>query len=613
MKSGAYIIEMSDFIGKTEVYMKRFICLLIASVFVLGGCAGGYVPHGGNYSLSDGRYVTSTSMPYLLFNGGGFTVIKDVAVSYQPSGTVRRDGNSVTLEGKFADADFRYSFVLTSDDTLLFDLGASILPMSASGWYDGMIFTLADDTAAEAETDDGLKRVEQVGAVPAELEDIVGENKFKYVYAFSDRLLKVETVSDRVMQTAEHKITMTDLYGEPVASYTVSTDDAHYVGVLTATSDGGFLFVLGFEDHVREDGSWASDGGYASRVVKCDENGELWFDTTLDGIEGEALRFCFEKNGLFYLFGTHQTPETKSRGVYSPTDISLTVVDGDGAIINRKRIGGDDFDSLQNAEATEDGFLLSVWSQSDDGDFAGSESGGFPVDWTLGINGSLEITEKKKAAGREFSDVRIGERDGKPVFRSDPVFDGFDAGLPTAFIDYGDLYLIVSLNVTGIRKDTPPYVNSIWYDEETVYSGYDKDGNLLFRASVDSSREYATDGSLEETYPEYFDLDASGGLDVIVWQMSEFHYYFGLLEHSETERDWLDHELMDLGTKGVDAAQMREILSTYNVEEEDIHIVPWQNPISSYIPLVFTDDVTEEERAEMTERYIEEIREMLFG
>ena len=100
---------------------------------------------------------------------------------------------------------------------------------------------------------------------------------------------------------------------------------------------------------------------------------------------------------------------------------------------------------------------------------------------------------------------------------------------------------------------------------------------------------------------------------MIVWQMSEDNWNFALLEHIDAERDWLDHELMDLGTKGVDAASMREILSTYNVGEDDIHIVPWQNPISSYIPLVFTDDVTEEERAEMTERYIEEIREMLLG
>ena len=223
------------------------------------------------------------------------------------------------------------------------------------------------------------------------------------------------------------------------------------------------------------------------------------------------------------------------------------------------------------------------------------------------------MTEKNGEPGRDYNDRRIGEAEGKPVFRSDSVFDGFDAGLPTAFIDYGDLYLIVSLNVTGLRKDTPPYVNSIWYDEETVYSGYDKDGNLLFRASVDSSREYATDGSLEETYPEYFGLDASGGLDVLVWQLSEDNWNFALLEHSDAERDRLDPELWDLGTKGVDAAQMREILSTYNVGEDDIRIIPWQNPISSYIPLVFTDDMTEEEMADMTERYIEGVREMLFG
>ena len=592
--------------------MKRFICLLIASVFVLGGCAGGYVPHGGNYSLSDGRYVTSTSMlPYLLFNEGGFTVIKDVAVSYQPSGTVRRDGNSVTLEGKFADADFRYSFVLTSDDTLLFDLGASILPMSASDWYDGMIFTLADDTSTG--TDDGLDRVEQVGVVPAEFEDIVRENRFKNAVAFSDRLLKAETVSfDSEDKTVEYKITMTDLYGEPLAVFSVTADKTYHVDALTATDDGGFLFVLGFSDcYYYDNGAWASADGYASHVIKCDKGGKVEFDTSLVGVEGYALSYCFEKSGNYYLFGTRYVPDVRE---YTGSDVFLKVIDGTGAAINEKQIGGGDFDNLENAEETEDGFLLSVSAQSDDGDFEGSDSGGYPVNWTVRINDSLEITEKKKETGREFTDRRrIGEKDGKPVFRSDPVFDGFDAGLPTAFIDYGDFYLIVSEHITGDYENTPPYISRVLHYTETVYSGYDRDGNLLFRASVDSSREYATDGSLEETYPEYFGLDAKGGLDVIVWQLGDHGYHFCLLEHSETERDWLDPELLILSTKGVDAEEMRQILSTYNVSEDDIHIIPWQNPISSYIPLVFTDDMTEEEKAETTERYIDGIREMLFG
>ncbi|MBR7032536.1 MAG: hypothetical protein IKI03_02740 [Clostridia bacterium] len=585
--------------------MKRFICLLIASVFVLGGCAGGYVPHGGNYSLSDGRYVTSTSMPYLLLGEGRFTVVKDIAVSYQPSGTVRRDGNSVVLEGVFADADFRYSFVLTSDDTLLFDLGASILPMSAYNWNDGMIFTLADDTAND--TDDGLDRIEQVEGVPPEFVNIVMENRFKDVAAFSDRLLKVETVSYRETLTAEHKITMTDLYGEPLAVYTVSSDDAYYVSALTATEDGGFLFVLGFNEYSE---SAANRDEHASRIIKCDKNGDVVFDTPLNGIGGDSLEYCFEKYGRYYFFGDDYVPDVRN---FTQTDVFMGFVNKDGSEFGSARFGGGDYAHLLNVEETDDGFLLYVDAISPSGDF----SSGVPAatDWTVAVNSQLEVTAKSREPGRDYNDRRIGEREGKPVFRSDPVFDGFDAGLPTAFIDYDDFYLIVSEHVTGEYENTPPYISAIWNYTETVYSGYDGDGNLLFRASIDSSPDYdsMTPGLLQRTYPEYFGLDASGGLDVIVWQMSEFHYYFGLLEHSETERDWLDHELMDLSTKGVDAATMREILSTYNVGEDDIHIVPWQNPFSSYIPLVFMGNMTEEERAEMTERYIEEIREMLLG
>ena len=353
--------------------MKRFICLLIASVFVLGGCADGYAPHGGNYSLSDGRYVTSTSMPYLLLGEGRFTVVKDIAVSYQPSGTVRRDGNSVVLEGVFADADFRYSFVLTSDDTLLFDLGASILPMSASGWNDGMIFTLADDTAND--TDDGLDRIEQVEGVPPEFVNIVMENRLKNAVAFSDRLLKVETVSDNATRAAKHIITMTDLYGEPLAVYTVSSDDAYYVSALTATVDGGFLFVLGIDEY---SSSAADRDEYASRIIKCDKNGEVEFDLPLDGVGGDSLVYCIEKFDRYYFFGDDYVPDVRD---FTQTDVCMCSVGKDGAGFHSVRIGGGDYAHLQNAEETDDGFLLSVEATSPSGDF----TSGSPAvtDWTV--------------------------------------------------------------------------------------------------------------------------------------------------------------------------------------------------------------------------------------
>ena len=115
---------------------------------------------------------------------------------------------------------------------------------------------------------------------------------------------------------------------------------------------------------------------------------------------------------------------------------------------------------------------------------------------------------------------------------------------------------------------------------------------------------------LMELFPEYFGLDASKGLDVIVWQMTPSDYSFGLLEHSETQREWVSKELMDL--KGVSAEQMREILATYAVSEDAVYIVPWQNPISSYLPAYCINYGSEDMDAKK-EAYAAEIRGMLFG
>lgn len=115
---------------------------------------------------------------------------------------------------------------------------------------------------------------------------------------------------------------------------------------------------------------------------------------------------------------------------------------------------------------------------------------------------------------------------------------------------------------------------------------------------------------LTELFPEYFGLDASKGLDVIVWQMAPSDYSFGLLKHSETQREWVSKELMDL--KGVSAEQMQEILATYAVSEDAVYIVPWQNPISSYLPAYCVNYGGEDMDAKK-EAYAAEIRGMLFG
>ena len=111
-----------------------------------------------------------------------------------------------------------------------------------------------------------------------------------------------------------------------------------------------------------------------------------------------------------------------------------------------------------------------------------------------------------------------------------------------------------------------------------------------------------------ERFPEYFGLDASRGLDVYVWQMSKNSYYFGLLPGSVEAVDyWKVQEL-----RGTDANDMRTILSTYDLDEKYVQIIPMQKVISSY--LADWQIIREgEDREKKVQEYIEYIRLMLFG
>lgn len=344
-----------------------------------------------------------------------------------------------------------------------------------------------------------LKAVEHIGQVPDAFKTIVEQNAFHDAVAFDGRIMKTEILSyDEDGNTIELLVHMMNQFGKDMAAYPLTTSRAYPVRTLTATDDGGFLFVLGFQDYAVDQNVWASDGGFASRIIKCDKNGEIQFETFFESTEGEALKYCFEKNELFYIFGTKQTPETKRRGVYSKTDVYSAIVDQTGQITKTRCIAGSDYDDLESAETTKDYFSLSVRSQSDDGDFAGSESKGYGVNWVFTLDDDLAIVKKEIGSGRSFFDDRLGVLNGITVYRSDPMFIAFDAGYPTAVIDYGGFYLIVSENNTGEYEKTPVLVSSSWYYTETVYSAYDKEDGLLFRTSVDTSPDY--DAIVENFY-----------------------------------------------------------------------------------------------------------------
>ena len=101
---------------------------------------------------------------------------------------------------------------------------------------------------------------------------------------------------------------------------------------------------------------------------------------------------------------------------------------------------------------------------------------------------------------------------------------------------------------------------------------------------------------LRERYPEYFDLSTFKGLEVYVWQLAPESYSFGVMEG--TNRNKTGEELWSL--KGATLDEMRAILSTYDIPNEHIFVMPIQQPYSSYL-------------YEINEAYTAKVRELLLG
>ena len=103
-----------------------------------------------SYLLNDGRYMLrqqneQVNEPYLLINDGHFTVVMQMAVSYQPGGRIERNGNIVTMQTVYAGNNYRWVFELISDNQLKYLADQSSLPVLDNSWPDGLLFTLVKD------------------------------------------------------------------------------------------------------------------------------------------------------------------------------------------------------------------------------------------------------------------------------------------------------------------------------------------------------------------------------------------------------------------------------------------------------------------------------------
>ena len=134
-----------------------------------------------------------------------------------------------------------------------------------------------------------------------------------------------------------------------------------------------------------------------------------------------------------------------------------------------------------------------------------------------------------------------------------------------------------------------------------------------FEVVKKSKEETSSQNEVNNAQPvfdtSYSFYDSSRKYDVYVWQMAKHSFSFGLLKSKV--RTSFDNELLSL--KGVRASEMRQILLEKNLGPNDVNIVPWQNPVSSYIGDFWISSPYVYDGEPLQNFYLAIIYDMLFG
>nr|MCR4721057.1 hypothetical protein [Lachnospiraceae bacterium] len=219
---------------------------------------------------------------------------------------------------------------------------------------------------------------------------------------------------------------------------------------------------------------------------------------------------------------------------------------------------------------------------------------------TIGADGvkSIEITAPYFSGGCENADgslyrkgesIWLGALDGRKDLRGVTI---------TALDEKGAVLWTASVPDTEANKGFTRLTQDDW----TVT-------NLGVTSAESTDRPIDLE-TLRTKYPEYFDLSTFKGLELYVWQMAPDSYSCALMLGTNRNKTW--EELINL--KGASLAEMRAILSTYDIPQDDVFIIPCQNPISSYLGdyWIQGEDEGDAAYAARQHAYIDWIRQKLF-
>ncbi|MBQ6067845.1 MAG: hypothetical protein IJK89_13625 [Clostridia bacterium] len=148
------------------------------------------------------------------------------------------------------------------------------------------------------------------------------------------------------------------------------------------------------------------------------------------------------------------------------------------------------------------------------------------------------------------------------------------------------------------KKDMDLYVrarNPLDLTDEKLYRVLIENGELVLRGDGDDMPHWGGEAqtlrvqALQKQFPGLFTLNAKKGLDVYVWPWAD-GYCGWVTEH---QKDHTDEQMVELllgqdgailaGRNMLTTEDLKAILSFYDLPAEKVTVVPFQNPVSSYL------------------------------
>ncbi|MBO5702872.1 MAG: hypothetical protein J6S71_10590 [Clostridia bacterium] len=360
----------------------------------------------------------------------------------------------------------------------------------------------AGTTNALTYTKGDFTYLKPIGEVPEKFKKIVDNNLFAGAEYTNGMLYTVSWDDDYVY------VNFYDKYGESISVVKLERGGEYYPAVheIYPTSDGNYIIV--FDSSERNvDGNWVV---MPQKFVRFSLDGRILSEAVLrNDFVGDLGRF-FETDSGYIFVGDCNTDKIGNR---TTNDIALLKLDFDGNIVKYVQTGGNDFDTIHRTKQTPNGVKVYFYlhSKSDSKEVGGYKMYEYDNDLNLVSQKDIEEDDIPGLNPRFYIS-------GNPYYNYEDFFADFDSNKSYGgkVIEYDDFVLFISTHYTftdyKLLSFGDPYPEHLYH--ESVYSAYSYDGELLWRATVDTTDYEMVEKILDErekyqnnpiTLPEDYD------------------------------------------------------------------------------------------------------------